>query len=219
MPADQPAPDAAASTRSTKAATGTRAPRTSAAAAKSVTSVTADAGTAGAAPAARKKAPAKTAARGTRAKPTITPSPGTGEGAVLTAVTSDGTAVAVVDAGSEGLKLDETVVAGPDGVAVEPEAEEVAAEGGDFEWDDEEESEALRQARKDAELTASADSVRAYLKQIGKVALLNAEEEVDLAKRIEAGLYGAERLRQVEEENQKLSPQMRRDLNWIVRDG
>ena len=38
-------------------------------------------------------------------------------------------------------------------------------------------------------MTASADSVRAYLKQIGKVALLNAEEEVDLAKRIEAGLY------------------------------
>ena len=61
-------------------------------------------------------------------------------------------------------------------------------------WD-EEESEALRQARKDAELTASADSVRAYLKQIGKVALLNAEEEVELAKRIEAGLYAAERLR------------------------
>ncbi|MCZ4472620.1 sigma-70 family RNA polymerase sigma factor, partial [Bifidobacterium breve] len=77
----------------------------------------------------------------------------------------------------------------------------------------------MRQARKDAELTASADSVRAYLKQIGKVALLNAEEEVDLAKRIEAGLYGSERLRQVEEENIKLSPQMRRDLNWIVRDG
>ncbi|MGO9696567.1 MAG: RNA polymerase sigma factor, partial [Mycobacterium sp.] len=42
---------------------------------------------------------------------------------------------------------------------------------GDFVWD-EDESEALRQARKDAELTASADSVRAYLKQIGKVALL-----------------------------------------------
>ncbi|WP_456925933.1 RNA polymerase sigma factor, partial [Geodermatophilus sp. SYSU D00705] len=158
-----------------------------------------------------------TAAKG---KPSITPSPGTGEGAVLTAVATDDSAVAVVD-GGEGLKLDETVVAGPDGVAVEAAAEEeaAAAEGGDFEWDDEEESEALRQARKDAELTASADSVRAYLKQIGKVALLNAEEEVDLAKRIEAGLYGAERLRQAEEEGQKLSPQMRRDLNWIVRDG
>ncbi|MER7117051.1 RNA polymerase sigma factor [Saccharomonospora azurea] len=88
----------------------------------------------------------------------------------------------------------------------------------DFVWD-EEESEALRQARKDAELTASADSVRAYLKQIGKVALLNAEEEVELAKRIEAGLYAAERLRVVEEEGEKLSTQMRRDLKWIVRDG
>ncbi|WP_158883022.1 RNA polymerase sigma factor [Amycolatopsis anabasis] len=87
-----------------------------------------------------------------------------------------------------------------------------------FVWD-EEESEALRQARKDAELTASADSVRAYLKQIGKVALLNAEEEVELAKRIEAGLYAAERLRNVEEEGEKLPTQMRRDLKWIVRDG
>jgi RNA polymerase primary sigma factor len=88
----------------------------------------------------------------------------------------------------------------------------------DFVWD-EEESEALRQARKDAELTASADSVRAYLKQIGKVALLNAEEEVELAKRIEAGLYAAERVRTAEEEAEKLTPQLRRDLRWIVRDG
>jgi RNA polymerase primary sigma factor len=100
--------------------------------------------------------------------------------------------------------------------------EEAAARKGpggeDFVWD-EEESEALRQARKDAELTASADSVRAYLKQIGKVALLNAEEEVELAKRIEAGLYAAERVRKVEEATEKLSPQLRRDLRWIVRDG
>ncbi|MBB3085427.1 RNA polymerase sigma factor [Geodermatophilus sabuli] len=212
MPADKPAPEAAASTpgRSRTVAAAPRATRTSA---------PVSAGPASAGPAkapARKKAAAKsTAATG---KPSITPSPGTGEGAVLTAVATEDSAVAVVD-GSEGLKLDETVVAGPDGVAVEAAAEEETPEGGDFEWDDEEESEALRQARKDAELTASADSVRAYLKQIGKVALLNAEEEVDLAKRIEAGLYGAERLRQAEEEGQKLSPQMRRDLNWIVRDG
>jgi RNA polymerase primary sigma factor len=89
---------------------------------------------------------------------------------------------------------------------------------GDFVWD-EEESEALRQARKDAELTASADSVRAYLKQIGKVALLNAEEEVELAKRIEAGLYAAERMRRSVEAGEKVSPQLRRDLRWIVRDG
>jgi len=102
------------------------------------------------------------------------------------------------------------------------EAEEPEAPSGpgseDFVWD-EEESEALRQARKDAELTASADSVRAYLKQIGKVALLNAEEEVELAKRIEAGLYAAERVRRAEDVTEKLSPQLRRDLRWIVRDG
>ena len=107
---------------------------------------------------------------------------------------------------------------------VEPEGPadaEVSAdeESAEFAWDDEEESEALRQARKDAEMTASADSVRAYLKQIGKVALLNAEEEVDLAKRIEAGLYAAERLRQADETAEKLVTQMRRDLRWIVRDG
>jgi len=93
-----------------------------------------------------------------------------------------------------------------------------ARKSADFVWD-EEESEALRQARKDAELTASADSVRAYLKQIGKVALLNAEEEVELAKRIEAGLYAAERLRKAADANDKTSPQLRRDLRWIVRDG
>ncbi|TDP92055.1 RNA polymerase sigma factor [Labedaea rhizosphaerae] len=104
-------------------------------------------------------------------------------------------------------------------VTEEETPEDTKDEGkGDFVWD-EEESEALRQARKDAELTASADSVRAYLKQIGKVALLNAEEEVELAKRIEAGLYAAERVRKAEEESEKLQPQMRRDLRWIVRDG
>ncbi|MBA2307844.1 MAG: RNA polymerase sigma factor [Pseudonocardiales bacterium] len=107
----------------------------------------------------------------------------------------------------------------------EEEVEEEATVGtpptrrpGDFVWD-EEESEALRQARKDAELTASADSVRAYLKQIGKVALLNAEEEVELAKRIEAGLYAAERNRGALDAGEKLSPQLGRDLRWIVRDG
>nr|WP_205863604.1 RNA polymerase sigma factor [Planosporangium mesophilum] len=88
----------------------------------------------------------------------------------------------------------------------------------DFDWDDDE-SEALKQARRDAELTASADSVRAYLKQIGKVPLLNAEQEVDLAKRIEAGLYAAERLRAAEENGEDLGTTMRRDLLWISRDG
>ncbi len=112
---------------------------------------------------------------------------------------------------------DESDDAADDGTVGVPAA---AVEGeGEFTWDEEEESEALRQARKDAEMTASADSVRAYLKQIGKVALLNAEEEVDLAKRIEAGLYAAERVRQADEQSEKLVLQVRRDLRWIVRDG
>jgi len=89
---------------------------------------------------------------------------------------------------------------------------------GDFVWD-EDESEALRQARKDAELTASADSVRAYLKQIGKVALLNAEEEVELAKRIEAGLYATQLMTELVERGDKLPAAQRRDMMWICRDG
>ena len=91
-------------------------------------------------------------------------------------------------------------------------------QSGDGVWD-EEESQALRQARKDAELTVSVDAVRVYLKQIGKVALLNAQEEVRLGTRIEAGLYAAERVRTAEDVTDDLSPQLLRDLRWIVRDG
>lgn len=99
-----------------------------------------------------------------------------------------------------------------------PEPSEKDKASGDFVWD-EEESEALRQARKDAELTASADSVRAYLKQIGKVALLNAEEEVELAKRIEAGLFATQKMTEFAAKGEKLTTQVRRDFQWICRDG
>ena len=103
-----------------------------------------------------------------------------------------------------------------DEVIVEPSEKDKAS--GDFVWD-EDESEALRQARKDAELTASADSVRAYLKQIGKVALLNAEEEVELAKRIEAGLYATQLMTELTDRGEKLPAAQRRDMVWICRDG
>ena len=116
-------------------------------------------------------------------------------------------------------EIEDVVVEEP-AALVEAAATDAAATAtdGDFEWDDEE-SEALKQARRDAELTASADSVRAYLKQIGKVPLLNAEQEVELAKRIEAGLYAAERLRACEEGEEKLERTFERDLRWIGRDG
>jgi RNA polymerase primary sigma factor len=83
----------------------------------------------------------------------------------------------------------------------------------------EQDSDALHQAGRHAELTASADSVRVYLTQIGKVALLTAEQEVQLAQRIEAGVYAAERLRLAQELDETLFPQLRRDLAWIVADG
>ncbi|QDQ21122.1 RNA polymerase sigma factor [Corynebacterium glutamicum] len=111
-----------------------------------------------------------------------------------------------------------------DGVEALGEESEDDEEDGSSVWD-EDESATLRQARKDAELTASADSVRAYLKQIGKVALLNAEQEVSLAKRIEAGLYATHRMEEMEEafaagdKDAKLTPAVKRDLRAIARDG
>jgi RNA polymerase primary sigma factor len=64
------------------------------------------------------------------------------------------------------------------------------------------------------------DLVRVYLTDIGRVALLTAEQEVDLAKRIEAGLFAAEKLRQSDaKEIKKVTPKLRRDLEWIAADG
>lgn len=63
---------------------------------------------------------------------------------------------------------------------------------------------------------ATADPVKDYLKQIGKVALLNAAEEVDLARRIEAGLYAQH---QLETESENLTSKMRRDLHSLAIDG
>ena len=63
---------------------------------------------------------------------------------------------------------------------------------------------------------ATADPVKDYLKQIGKVPLLNAEQEVELAKRIEAGLFAEEKLA---EGGGTLNTDARIDLEWIAEDG
>jgi len=62
---------------------------------------------------------------------------------------------------------------------------------------------------------ATADPVKDYLKQIGKVPLLNAEMEVELAKRIEAGLFAEETMA----EAKKMDKKLERDLLWIAEDG
>jgi RNA polymerase primary sigma factor len=63
---------------------------------------------------------------------------------------------------------------------------------------------------------ATSDPVKDYLKQIGKVPLLNAEQEVELAKRIEAGLFAEEKLA---DNRDSLRPDSRLDLEWIADDG
>jgi len=63
---------------------------------------------------------------------------------------------------------------------------------------------------------ATADPVKDYLKQIGKVALLNAEQEVELAKRIEAGLFADEKIADVAV---KIKPKEADDYDWIAEDG
>ncbi len=63
------------------------------------------------------------------------------------------------------------------------------------------------------------DLVKAYLREIGRVALLTAEMEVDLAKRIEAGLFATYKLKQHTSGETKIAAAMRRDLVEIERDG
>lgn len=64
---------------------------------------------------------------------------------------------------------------------------------------------------------ATADPVKDYLKQIGKVALLNAAEEVELAMRIEAGLFAEEKLSHMTDAERR--SQLGRELQWVAKDG
>ena len=63
---------------------------------------------------------------------------------------------------------------------------------------------------------ATADPVKDYLKQIGKVALLNAEQEVDLALRIEAGLFAEEK---IAADDGTMEPKLKRELEFVIHDG
>jgi RNA polymerase primary sigma factor len=96
--------------------------------------------------------------------------------------------------------------------AAEAEATEEADESGFVLRDDDEEDAPAQQV---VTAGATADPVKDYLKQIGKVALLNAEQEVELAKRIEAGLFAEEKLNSGDE----LEPKLKRELWWIAQDG
>ncbi len=196
-------------------------------------------------PAAKKvaaKAPAKTAAKAPAKKPAATPkASGATKGKKATASTevpvSDDEEPDVLeiedDADDSENSSDEgaTEVA-PDAVAEKLGAEMIAslAEAG-LEDEEEGEKEVLPQGAlvlsstddDDAPIIsttitgATADPVKDYLKQIGKVALLNAEQEVELALRIEAGLFAEEKLSSLTA-SQKTT-KLARELHEIAKDG
>ncbi|MCC0095495.1 RNA polymerase sigma factor [Streptomyces flavotricini] len=139
--------------------------------------------------AAKKAAPAKkTAAKKTAAK--------------KTAAKKD------ADEGGE----DESSEEGPGAVKAEGEEEEDGGESKGFVISDDEDDAPAQQV---AVAGATADPVKDYLKQIGKVPLLNAEQEVELAKRIEAGLFAEDKLAN----SDKLAPKLKRELEIIAEDG
>jgi RNA polymerase primary sigma factor len=104
----------------------------------------------------------------------------------------------------------------PDPAALEEPTPEAVAEeeevaGFTISTDDEDDA----PAQQVATAGATADPVKDYLKQIGKVALLNAEQEVELAKRIEAGLFAEEQINSTK----RIAAKLRRELDWIAEDG
>ena len=106
---------------------------------------------------------------------------------VAAAATESGLAPENIDAIVRGL-----AESGVEVVSDEPSVEDLKAE--EIEEADDEPGPSLD----DAGPSASADLVRVYLREIGRVALLTAADEVDLARRVEAGVFAAERLEQLE---------------------
>ncbi|MFE9290395.1 RNA polymerase sigma factor [Streptomyces olivaceus] len=152
-------------------------------------------------PAAEEEAPAKKAV----AKKT------TAKKAVAKKTTAKKTAVTKKTAAKkeDGELLEDESAEEPKAATEEPEGTENAG----FVLSDEDEDDAP--AQQVAAAGATADPVKDYLKQIGKVPLLNAEQEVELAKRIEAGLFAEDKLAN----SDKLAPKLKRELEIIAEDG
>ncbi|MFC9584419.1 RNA polymerase sigma factor [Streptomyces yangpuensis] len=107
---------------------------------------------------------------------------------------------------------DENPDEGPDAVKAEGDEEDEGGENKGFVISDDEDDAPAQQV---VVAGATADPVKDYLKQIGKVPLLNAEQEVELAKRIEAGLFAEDKLAN----SDKLAPKLKRELEIIAEDG
>lgn len=107
----------------------------------------------------------------------------------------------------------EAVEIGEDGEEI-PGKAATAATGSGFVYSDADDDDAPVQQVMSA--GATADPVKDYLKQIGKVALLNAEQEVDLALRIEAGLFAEEK---IAADDGSMDPKLKRELEFVIHDG
>ncbi|WP_267593851.1 RNA polymerase sigma factor [Carbonactinospora thermoautotrophica] len=164
---------------------------------------------------ARKTAAKETGARKTGAKAAKTDEPVEGEAPTRKAAAKKTTAKKTAKKAG-GKKADELLDVEVDDLDLEDldldEDLDVEDEDEGFVITDDDSDEPAAQV---AQAGATADPVKDYLKQIGKVPLLNAEQEVELAKRIEAGLFAEEKLNSGE----KLSPKYRRELEIIAEDG
>ncbi|HZB66295.1 MAG TPA: sigma-70 family RNA polymerase sigma factor, partial [Ornithinibacter sp.] len=181
---------------------------------KAASAATAEAPATGAGTAPRKAAPRK-AATATATSSAEPAAPAGGDGDEVPVDLED---VAVEEVDLADLVVDDVlVVAAAEVTEDDPEVAKPAVEGeteeGGFVLRDDDEDDAPVQQVVTA--GATADPVKDYLKQIGKVALLNAEQEVELAKRIEAGLFAEEKLNAGE----KIDMKLKRELWWIAQDG
>ena len=168
--------------------------------------------TAAAKPAAAKSAAAKKAATAPAGAETVEDEVVEGEEIDLEAIEEVVVeAVEVVEDTAEAADADDED--SEDGDEKKPAAKDDESEDSGFVYSDADDDDAPAQQVVTA--GATADPVKDYLKQIGKVALLNAEQEVDLAKRIEAGLFAEERLNA----GITMEPKIKRELEWIANDG
>ena len=228
---------AAASASTAKKAAATKAAPAKAAATKKAPAKAAATKAAPAKAAATKATATKAAATKTAAAKTTAPSTAAAKTAAPRAARATTTRKAAAAAAGSDAPAKTTVprrsAAAKKAAAAETEA---AAEAVDELEDDEDDDEVKKPAEPETETSgfvlrdddeddapvqqvvtagATADPVKDYLKQIGKVALLNAEQEVELAKRIEAGLFAEEKLNSGE----KIDMKLKRELWWIAQDG
>ena len=212
---------AAKSTRRTATASATRKP-----AAKKTTSAKSSAKTATKAPA-TKRATAATSAKKTATKTTSKPAAKT---AAKSAAKAPAKKAPAKKAASKAAAVVEEMVppaVGPDGKKILPDIPDAQFEKDvkvdpTIEEDEKQATFVVSDADDSGEpeqqvmvAGATADPVKDYLKQIGKVPLLNAEMEVELAKRIEAGLFSEEKVAK----GGKISAKLLEELEWICDDG